>query len=1031
MSELDRRDFLKIVGLSTGAAAVAGCSDPVDKLIPYVIQPEEITPGISVDYASTCQECSAACGLHVKTREGRPIKLEGNPDHPINQGRLCARGQAGIGRTYHPDRIEGPATRNSDGSLQVTTWDDAKNKLAAKLGSAASKTWILGGPVGPSLDGLIDNFVSAAGLGGRLRYAPFNQRALIQASESVFGVSAEPIFDLTGADLILDFGSDFLDTGSSPTEHSGQFSKSRDVASHSNGGARLIAIGPRQNLTASNADQWVPVSPGSEGLLALALAKAVARRNHSSVEDAAISSANIPAAIKVAGIERTVFDRLVEKIAGAKHAVALPPGVAAATTAGAGAAAAVLLLNAVVGAVGHQLKYPATDANPTSSLKDVLRLINAMKNGAVECLLIHDLNPIFSLPESAGFKEALAKVDLVVSFASLADETTEAASLLLPDHTSLESWGDASPRAGIRSLIQPTIRPLHDTQALGDTLLAVARTMGGNAASALPDGSWKSVVESNWSGTNWRQALARGGVFGATPLRDVSVSSGGGNLRPAAPRLQGSGSLTLIAFPHSFFGDGRGAALPWLQEVPDPVTKLSWNSWAEISFKTAKELDVVFGDVLSIETDSGSIEVSVFPRGGVRDDVVAIPIGQGHTVGFYASMSGDYAAGVAEKGHAGMRRGANLAAVLPAAYDEAGGQAYLATNATVTKTGRFRRLALSQWTDNQRKRGLAQEVSIYDLAMGGGTAHFAAAAMASESTNGHGSEMADGDHAEAAAGGHHFDGPPFEYDPANDAKPEQPYRWGMTIDNDKCTGCSACIAACYVENNVPVVGETQAIRHREMAWLRIERYVGEGDDDVRDGTERRPTPDGEILGLNEVRHLPMLCQHCGAAPCEAVCPVIATYHSPEGLNGMIYNRCVGTRYCGNNCPYKLRRFNYFDYGRLNWPGLLGLMLNPDVTVRGQGVMEKCTFCVQRIETARQPAKDEGRDIGDGEVLTACQQACPSNAITFGNVREESSMAARQAKAGEQRAYSALQELNTRPAITYLAQVRREKIEGVH
>jgi Fe-S-cluster-containing dehydrogenase component/formylmethanofuran dehydrogenase subunit B len=1029
MSELDRRDFLKIVGLSAGAAAAAGCSDPVDKLIPYVIQPEEITPGISVLYASTCQECSAACGLHVKTREGRPIKLEGNPEHPINQGRLCARGQAGIGRTYHPDRIEGPASRSGDGSLQASTWDDAKNKLAAKLGSSASKTWILGGPVGPSLDGLIDTFVGAAGIAGRLTYDTFGQQALIQASESVFDVSAAPIFDLSDADLIIDFGSDFLDTGSSPTEHAGQFSKSRDVSAHSDGGARLIAIGPRQNLTASNADHWVPAVAGSEGLLALALAKAVASLKGTAVASAAIGGADIGAAIKAAGIEEAAFERLVGKIAAAQHAVALPPGVAAATTAGAGTAAAVLLLNAVVGALGSQLKYPADDAKPTSSLKDVLALIDEMNRGNVECLMIHDLNPVYSIPESAGFKEALAKVDLVVAFASLTDETTEVADLLLPDHTSMESWGDASPRPGVRSLVQPTIRPLFDTQAFADTLLSIARAMGGMATAALPGGSWKSVVESNWSDTNWRQALARGGVFEAMPTRDVTVSEGAGNLTPSAPRLQGSGGLTVIAFPHSYLGDGRGAALPWLQEIPDPVTKLSWNSWAEISFNTAKELDVVFGDVVSITTDSGSIDVSVFPRGGVRDDVVAIPIGQGHSVGYYASMAGDYAAGVAEKGQAGVARGSNVAAVLPAAYNEAGGQAFLAANAVVTKTGRFRRLALSQWTDNQRERGLAQEVSIYDLAKGGGMAHFAAAAQASESVDGH---AAAGDEStEAAAGGHHFDGPPFEFDAANDSKPEQPYRWGMTIDNDKCTGCSACIAACYVENNVPIVGEAQAIRHREMTWLRIERYVGDGDGDVRLQSERRPTPDREILGHTEIRHLPMLCQHCGAAPCEAVCPVIATYHSPEGLNGMIYNRCVGTRYCGNNCPYKLRRFNYFDYGRLNWPGLLGLMLNPDVTVRGQGVMEKCSFCVQRIEAARQPAKDEGREIADGEVLTACQQACPSNAITFGNVKEESSMAVRQAKQGEDRAYHALQELNTRPAITYLAQVRREKIEGAH
>ncbi len=278
MSELDRREFLKLVGVCAGAAAAAGCSEPAEKLIPYVVQPEEITPGIAVDYASTCLECSSGCGLHVKTREGRPIKLEGNPEHPMNQGRLCARGQASIGRTYHPDRIAGPATRSGDGSLQPISWDDARGKLAAKLGSAAGKTWILGGPVGPSLDGLLDQIVAATGIAGRLRYEPFGDQALRDASQQVFGANAVPIFDLTGADLVVDFGSDFLETGRSPVEHARQLSEGRDVAVQANGGARVVCVGARQNLTASNADDWVPAKPGSEGVLALALAQAVANR---------------------------------------------------------------------------------------------------------------------------------------------------------------------------------------------------------------------------------------------------------------------------------------------------------------------------------------------------------------------------------------------------------------------------------------------------------------------------------------------------------------------------------------------------------------------------------------------------------------------------------------------------------------------------------------------------------------------------------------------------------------------------------
>lgn len=1020
MPDLDRRDFLKIVGLSAGAAATVGC-EPANDLIPYVIQPEEITPGIPVVYASTCQECPAACGLHVKTREGRPIKLEGNPEHPVNQGRLCARGQAGIGRTYHPDRIEGPAARGEDGSLQTLGWSDAKSKLAAKIGSAPERVWMLGGPVGPSLDGLIDQFVGATGIAGRITHQPYGDDSMIEASESVFGVSAAPIFDLSDADVVIDFGANFLDTGPSPTEHARQFVESRDLKKHADGGARLVAITPRLTLTASKSEQWIPAAPGSEGVLALALARAVADRKGLSNLRAALSGADVADALSAADVDRATFDALVTRLASAKRAVALPPGAAVATTGHAGAVAAVLLLNEAIGAVGRSVRYPAEDTRRTSSLKDVLALIDEMKAGRVDCLLIHGANPVFTLPEAAGFREALAEVDLVVSFASLADETSEQANLLLPDHTPLESWGDASPRPGIRSLVQPTIRPLHDTQALGDTLLGVARAMGGETASQMPAGSWKSVLESSWSGTDWRKALARGGEFGETPTRSVTLAETAGSLLPTRPRLAGSGELTVLAYPHSYWYDGRGAALPWLQEIPDPVTKLSWNSWAEISPAKAEELGVTFGDVLRVETDAGAIELSVYPRGGVRDDVIALPIGQGHTVGHYASMAGD--------GQPGVARGANIAAILPASVDEAGSQAFLSTTARVSSTGRFRRLALSQWTDNQRQRGLAPEVSLYALAKGGaGMAHFdASAAHAAEAGGEHGGEEHGG------GGGHHFEGPPFEYDPALDADPEQPYRWGMTIDNDRCTGCSACVAACYIENSVAIVGEEQAIRHREMSWLRIERYLGDGEAEFAgtDGASRRPTPDGEELGKNDVRHLPMLCQHCGAAPCEAVCPVIATYHTPEGINGMVYNRCVGTRYCANNCTYKVRRFNYFDYGRKNWPGLLGLMLNPDVTVRGQGVMEKCTFCVQRIQSARQPAKDQGEPIPDGAVMTACQQACPSMAITFGNVRDESSAVVQQAKQGEDRSYHALQILNTRPAVTYLAQVRRQKSEGAH
>jgi len=1016
MPELDRRDFLKMVGVGAGAAAAAGC-EPVEKLVPYVIQPESITPGIAVEYASTCRECPAACGIHVKTREGRPIKVDGNPDHPINRGKLCSRGQVGLARAYHPDRYAGPLARSAAGTLDGISWADGQSQLAAKLKSAAGKTVILGGGVGPTLGGVIDGFAQATG-GRRIVYDAFGQESLRAATKAVFGVSALPSFDVGKADLIIDLGSDFLDTGLSPTENSLQFADARDVKQHSDGGTRLISVGPRMNLTTASSDQWIPAKAGSEGLIALALAKAVydakgvpAGSDAAAVENL-LRGANAGTAASRAGLEKGDVQALADKLLHAKHPVVLPPGVAMTSSSATTTMAAVLVLNVVLGAAGKSMLIPASDdAAAPASMADIKQLVADMNGGQVKVLLVHDSNPVYSLPASVGFADALAKVDYVVSFASMKDETSEAANLVLPDHSVFESWGDAAPRSGVRSLIQPTLRPVHDTQALGDTLLDVGRSIGG----ALPEGTFQAVLESAWSDTDFRDALGRGGVFGAAEAGPTTISAGLGGLQAKPPVLAGAGDFTLIAHPHPYYGDGRGASMPWLQEQPDPVTKVSWGSWVEMSFAAAKNLDVVFGDVVEVTSDAGSIELSAFPRGGIRDDAVAIAIGQGHTVGHYASLESDGEPGVARGANvvsilsdATVARGANVVSILSDATDESGGRVWLGSQVSLTKTGRFRRLALSQWTDNQHDRNLAQAVSLSALA--GGAAH----------GDGHGDEH-------GAATSQH-DEPPHTFNPEYDAKPGQPYRWGMTIDTDRCNGCSACATACAIENNIPTIGERDAIMQRTLSWIRIERYIGDGDDEG--GAERRPFPNREKLGELDVRYTPMPCQHCGSAPCEAVCPVIATYHTEEGINGMVYNRCVGTRYCANNCVYKVRRFNYWDYGNNNFPGLLALMLNPDVTVRQRGVMEKCSLCVQRIETARQPAKDEGREIRDGEVQTACQQTCPSNAITFGNLRDKKSEVVTR---GDEpaRAFHSLQELNTRPAITYLAQVTRDDHEGSH
>jgi len=1023
MPELDRRDFLKLVGAGAGAAATAGCSEPVDKLIPYVVQPAEIIPGIPVHYASTCTECSAGCGTVVKTREGRPIKVEGNPRDPVSAGNLCGRGQAAIARTYHPDRYKGPRRREGDGLVDAS-WDEAVSTLADRIGALRqkgeiSKLRVLGGSRGPTLDALIDRWLRAAGAdpdAQRLVHQPLGWGALRAASEAVFGAAREPVFDLSGADLVVDFGSDFLDAGPSPTAHARQLAEARAVESFDDGGARLWAVGPRMNLTVSNADRWLPAAAGSEGSVALAVAKLVhdrlRRAGRSVAGDAgairrALSGADPAATAERAGLALADLEELADRLVAAEAPVALPPGVSARTPRAVADSAAVLMIDAMLGAVGRTVRIPREDVGRAPATDaQIAALVEDMRAGGVEVLLIHDANPLYSLPADSGFAEALGEVGLVVSFASMADETAERADWVLPDHAPFESWGDSSSRPGVRTLVQPSIRPLHDTQALGDTLLTLGRALGDDVGSRLPSGSFRQVLQQAWSDTDWRAALAAGGVFDEdTSSLPGRIAAGVGELEFAAAELEGGGDFVLVPYARQLFGDGSGASLPWAQETPDPVTKAAWTSWAEVSLETARRLGVSFGDVIRVETGfgPGHVELPVFPRGGVRDDVVAVGIGQGHSVGYYASRGG-------------QPRGANVLSILPDRRDEGGSRAFVATRARLAATGGYERIAITQWTDNQHERGVAPQVALAELH--GGNGHGEHGKHGGEDGHGAAGNVARGHFVHGDLG---LESP---YDPAVDADPESPYRWGMVIDNDRCNGCSACVVACSVENNVPVVGEDNVIRHREMTWIRIERYVGDGKREG--GRERRSWPGPlEELGKTDIRHFPMLCQHCGAAPCESVCPVIATYHNPEGLNGMIYNRCVGTRYCANNCTYKVRRFNYFDYALESWPGLLRLQLNPDVTVREQGVMEKCQFCVQRIEAARQPAKDEGRPIRDGEVVPACQQTCPTGAITFGNTRDPEARVVKQADGAPKRAYHSLMSLNTRPGITYLAQVGRE------
>jgi molybdopterin-containing oxidoreductase family iron-sulfur binding subunit len=554
--------------------------------------------------------------------------------------------------------------------------------------------------------------------------------------------------------------------------------------------------------------------------------------------------------------------------------------------------------------------------------------------------------------------------------------------LILPDHHPLEQWADSRPRAGITALQQPVVQPVFDTRQTGDVVLRLAGRSG----------TFKDYVQSNWRALQPRgrtpaaatppdrfvfDALARGGVYGEAPTRAVRLAT---DLSAVAPSLAaeatGPEDQTVVVFPHAVLHDGRGANKPWLQELPDPVSKIAWHSWVEVHPDTAAKWGLTTGDFLLLKSPFGAQKFPAWLTRSIRPDVLAVPTGQGHTA--YGRYAQD--------------RSANAFELLGPQVNGYGGRTFV-VRASATKTGEHRRIVTTEGSPRERGRGTVEVLGVARArSLRPGQApfhHEETPEYAAEAVEWWGERQ-------------------YEKTEIGDYRGEQP-RWGLAIDLSKCTGCSACVTACYAENNIATVGEDLMQRGREMSWLRLERYWL---------TDEHGEPQGAV-------NSPMLCQQCGNAPCEPVCPVFAAYHTPDGLNGQVYNRCVGTRYCSNNCPYKVRYFNWYNFAERDgqyeaWPEPLSMLLNPDVTVREKGVMEKCTFCVQRIRGAQNQARLENRNVRDGDIVTACQQTCPSDAIVFGDLNDRRSRVSR--LAGDPRGYHVLAGLNTKPAITYLARV---------
>jgi len=887
-----RRDFLRILGIGS-AAGLTGCSTTApDALVPYVVPPEEMVRGHALWFRSTCRECPAGCGVEVRVREGRVHKVEGNPDHPVNGGGLCARGQAAVQGLYNPDRLRTPLVRDEKGKLKPATWEEAWKRLTAGLSKVdRNAAGVITGCVTGALAEL-------AGLVGRhIQYEPIAYESLREANRLCFGMAALPVLRFADARTICVFGADVIETFLSPVGYA------RGIAEARRAGARMVYVGSRLSLTGARADQWIPVAPGAEGRVAMALLREVQTRG---------AGSRLPADER-AGVPAETIAALAQELL-AKPSLAVTGGIPMCDDNALATCIAVNLLNAATGAINQTVRFDRTSA--------LDRVTGRLDLSGFQAVLIAEVNPAYSAPG------CLERVPLVVALSSYHDETVEAAHIALPIHTPLESWGDYEPWTGIHSLQQPAMRPLFETRELGDLLIEIGRPK-------VAEPNFREFLRSRWRRlatgdfeSFWAASLQRGGYWRDVPERKVKLQE---VKLPDTGRNACATGYCLQTYPSLAHFDGRGANRPWLQELPDPITQVVWDSWVEVNPQDAARLHVATGDRVRLRTARGQIELPVYVYPGIRPGAVAAPLGQGHT------SYGRYATGV----------GANPMILLD--------QRWSGHPVDISLVARKQGLVVAAGHDSQEQRGIARSGIVRD----------------------------------------------HTHRPLSLYKPHQhpQHRWGMTIDLDACNGCSACVTACYAENNLPVVGKEQAGRGRLMSWIRVERFFAE--------------PFQADLTL-------MLCQQCDNAPCEPVCPVFAAYHTAEGLNGQIYNRCVGTRYCSNNCPYKVRRFNWYP---AEWPAPLDWQLNPDVTVRSKGVMEKCTFCVQRIVEGKDRARREARPLADGEIVPACAQSCPTQAIVFGDLLDKASRV-NQAGASARR-YTVFEELNTRPAITYLERQRRK------
>jgi molybdopterin-containing oxidoreductase family iron-sulfur binding subunit len=946
---ITRREMFTLLGASVSLAGFAGCRRPVEEIVPYVTAPEDVVPGIPRYYATTMPFGRSAYGLIVESHEGRPTKIEGNPSHPSTLGASSSRVQASVLGLYDPDRSQSITLKSARKSWNdfVTAWEELSKAHAADGGAGLA---VLSESFSsPTLARLASELRARYPKSTWATYDAVSDENRLAGLRSVTGRDLDLMLRLDRASVILCLDADPLLTDPEMMRHARGFATGRRAGASGGVMNRLYAVEGVYSLTGAMADHRLRLE--SRRIAAFVAALALRLGAPASAQ----TTAGKPGAASQAGADSSGIDtRWIDAVAKDLLANRGQGVIVAGERQPAGVHAAVCALNAHLGNTGKTVSYYETKDAALPSMSSLASLVDAMKAGTVQTLVVLGGNPVFDAPADLDFASAMAKVPHSIALGHTVDETSTKAEWHIPRAHYLESWGDARAVGGTLSVVQPLILPLFGGRSAAEVLGLMVAGKERPGYDIVRD-TWKPILGEAEFDKKWNRVLHDGLLAGSELAEVVPTVKGEAFAELARPTGSASG-LEIVFVQSPSLHDGRFANDGWLQELPDPLTKLTWDNPALVSPKTAESLGLASEDMIRLEYGGRSLELPVSILPGMADSVVALTLGYGRQ----------------RAGRIGSGVGFDTFTVRTS---QAPG---FASGVTLTRLGSKYPLSATQDHGSMEGRPLVRESTVAELR----------------------SEQKE--EAKPSALGV-FEEEPQHFSLWEEHTYDQGHQWGMTIDLNACIGCNACMTACQSENNVPVVGKIQVAKQREMHWIRIDRYFS-----------------GEPSGNPEVVFQPVPCMHCEAAPCEQVCPVAATVHDGEGLNVMVYNRCIGTRYCSNNCPYKVRRFNFFNFTK-DTPNILKLAMNPDVTVRARGVMEKCTYCTQRINRVKIDAKLAGRALSDGDVKTACQQACPAAAIEFGDIRDASSRVAK-AKA-DPRNYALLDELNTRPRTTYLTKVR--------